>query len=251
MVKEYLNSSPEELLAKNKAQKQFWDMITYYVLIGIVSIMSLTILPMIGSELPLSLLLPQTFAGWVVYIVTKLLVASVNMLLFYCFMEQGKTNVKHHWHHVLANEILHRLKKINIVPRSPEIWKKGEYQYKGTTIAITTILSAIALGQAILSFDWIAFISYFFTLFMGLVFGLLQMKKSECYWAEEYYDYALYEMNIYNNTVTDEKEIMSVDEYNYTILKGGEVIYDYNKQYRIPQPDRASTEEQGRHSETL
>ena len=229
-IEEYINRTPEETLARNKRQKQFWDMITYYVMIGIVSILALTILPMIGSELPLSLLLPSTFAGWLVYICSKLLVAGVNMLLFYCFMEQGRTNVKNHWHHVIANELLHRLRKLANIPRSPEIWKKGEYQFKGSTICISTLLSAFVLGHAVLSFDWPAFLSYFLTIIMGLVFGLLQMKKSECYWAEEYYDYALYETDIYNKTAELK---LTVDEQNYRILEGDKVIYDYNRQYSI------------------
>lgn len=234
-IKEFLNRSPEETLAHNRRQKQLWDMATYYALIAIVSIIALVFLPMIGSELPLSLLLPSTFAGWIVYISSKLLVAAVNMALFYCFMEQGRTNVKHYWHHVIANELLHRIKALSAIPRSPEIWKRGEYSFKGGTITVTSILSAFVLGHAVLSFDWIMFLSYFLTLIMGIVFGLIQMKKSECYWAEEYYDYALYETELYNNKLEDPTKHLSVDEQNKTILEGETIIYDYNKQYAIPQ----------------
>lgn len=236
-IKQLIGLSPEEALTKARQQRQFWDMITYYVLIAVVSLIALIFLPMVGSELPLALMLPNTFAGWFVYVSTKLLVAAVNMMLFYCFMEQGRTNVKNHWHHVIANELLHRIRKLAAIPRSPEVWQRGEYKYKGTTIVITTLLSAIALGQAILSFDWVMFLTYFITLLMGLVFGLLQMKKAECYWAEEYYDYALYETNIYNSSLEDTTKQLSVDELNKTILEGENIIYDYNKQYRIPQLD--------------
>ena len=35
-------------------------------------------------------------------------------------------------------------------------------------------------------------LSYVFTLIMGVVFGVIEMKKVEDYWTNEFYDYAIY-----------------------------------------------------------
>ena len=52
-------------------------------------------------------------------------------------------------------------------------------------------MSVVAFGQAILSYDWVSMLAYIFTLAMGLIFGVMQMKKAEIYWTTEYYAYAL------------------------------------------------------------
>jgi hypothetical protein len=39
--------------------------------------------------------------------------------------------------------------------------------------AITSLMSAFSLGQAILTFDWVMFLSYLFTIAIGVLFGIL------------------------------------------------------------------------------
>jgi hypothetical protein len=34
-------------------------------------------------------------------------------------------------------------------------------------------------------------LTYFFTILLGVIFGILQMNQTEIYWTEEYYKYAL------------------------------------------------------------
>ena len=88
-----------------------------------------------------------------------------------------------------------------------------QYGKKGTTIFISSALSVIALGQAILSYDWISMLSYVFTLAMGLIFGIMQMKKAEAYWTGEYYEYALEKQK--NEEIKESNE--DVDERRETI----------------------------------
>ena len=52
-------------------------------------------------------------------------------------------------------------------------------------------MSVVAIGQAVLSYDWPTALAYLFTLGMGIIFGIMQMKKAENYWTTEYYEYAL------------------------------------------------------------
>ena len=163
----------------------------YYVIIGVVSLIAVFFLPMIGSEAGLAWKLPNTMVGWVVYVVSKLIIAGINILLFYCFMEQAKVNIQDDPKYVEANEIL--LKTLNakeLKPRSPQEWNKKEYGSKGISIFATSMLSAVGLTQAILTFDWVSMLTYLFTIIMGVIFGVIQMNKAEDYWTNEYWKYA-------------------------------------------------------------
>ena len=162
-----------------------------YIIIGLVSFITIFCLPFIGSNIGLKLILPNTFAGWMVYTVSKVMVAMINVLLFHCFMQQAKINIKDDPKYREANEILSRLGYLNKwEPRGPLEWQKLQYKRKGTTIAISTLISAVGLSQAILAFDWIMLVSYAIIIIFGLIFGVLQMSAAEEYWTAEYWEYA-------------------------------------------------------------
>lgn len=168
----------------------------YYCIIGIISLIALFFLPALGSSVGIGLALPATVAGWIVYIVTKVIIAVINILIFHCFRLQGKLNVAKHEDYIKAKKLLRDGGKTkNVIPLSPSQWNKSQWLSKGTTLFITSILSVFALTQAVLSFDWIAMLTYLFTIIMGLIFGILQMKKEEEYWTVGYLEYAEYITN--------------------------------------------------------
>lgn len=168
-----------------------WQTYQNYILIGIISVVSLFFLPMIGSSVGLAFILPNTAAGWIVYITSKLLVAALNVVIFHCFILQAKVNVKNNPHFIEANEIMRTLIiDKELAPRSPRQYFASTYGKKGTIVFITTVLAAIGLTQAVLTFNWISMLTYLFTILMGLIFGILQMNQTEIYWTEEYYKYA-------------------------------------------------------------
>jgi hypothetical protein len=162
----------------------------YYFIIGIVSMIALCFLPMIGSNVGLGWNLPNTVVGWIVWIAVKLIVAVLNVLIFHCFMLQAKINIKDNEKYIEAREILRLSNQKDFIPRSPSLWNKQQYGQKGVTIFITTALSTIALTQAMLTFDWMAMLTYLFTIIMGLIFGIMQMKTAEDYWTDEFWQYA-------------------------------------------------------------
>jgi hypothetical protein len=145
---------------------------------------------MIGSDVGLGWNLPNTAVGWIVWIVVKLIVAVLNVLLFHCFMQQAKINIKDNERYQEALNILRMINLEDYVPRGPVEWTVLQYKQKGITIFITTALSTVALTQAILSFDWMAMLTYLFTIIMGLIFGIMQMKTAEEYWTDEFWQYA-------------------------------------------------------------
>ena len=187
----------------------------YYIIIGIISFLSVAFLPMVGSTIGLEWKLPDTTAGWIVWAVSRLIIATINVLIFYSFMEQAKLNVKDNAHYIEAHEILCKTKKKEHEPQSPQKWQALQYGKKGTTIFISSALSVVALGQAILTFDWTAMLAFIFTIALGVIFGIMQMKKAEEYWTGEFYEYALKkqkEQDTATEEVVEDKEI--IDDNN-------------------------------------
>lgn len=206
----------------------------YYCIIGIVSFIALVFLPMVGSTVGIGLSLPTTTAGWIVWIATKMIIAILNVLIFHCFMLQGKLNVSKDERYLEARRILKLYKPDkNYIPLSPRQWQAQQYGIKGVTIFITSALSVTALTQAVLTFDWISMLTYLFVIVMGLIFGILQMKKAETFWTDEYLEYALY---IRNETTNLNKETITDDSL---------------REQRISQSSGTSLGEQGTNSETL
>lgn len=180
----------EAMRASNEAREKAKQNM-YYILIGIISFISVAFLPMVGSTVGLDWNLPDTPTGWVVWSISRLIIATINVLIFYSFMEQAKLNVAKDPHYIEASEILLKAKKADHAPRSPQKWQALQYGKRGTKIFISSAMSVVALGQAILSFDWVSMLAYIFTIAMGVVFGVLQMKKAEAYWTDEFYRYAM------------------------------------------------------------
>lgn len=163
----------------------------YYIIIAVISFISVVFLPMLGSTLGLGWKLPDTTAGWVVWGMSRAIVATINVLLFHSFMEQAKLNVKNDEHYKEARDILVKVKRKEHKPKSPAQWNAAQYGKKGVSIFLASAMSVVAIGQAVLSYDWATALAYLFTLGMGIIFGIMQMKKAESYWTTEYYEYAL------------------------------------------------------------
>ena len=164
----------------------------YYWIIFLTSMVVLVFLPMVGSEAGLEFNIPTTTAGWIIYIVTKLLVAVLNVIIFFSFMQQAKLNVRNDPKYVKACEIMGRVKKEKAyIPRAPRVWERKQYMHKGVTIFLTTAISVVALANAFLTYDYMTLLTYAITIIMGIIFGLLQMATAEEYWTREFYDYAI------------------------------------------------------------
>lgn len=163
----------------------------YYIIIAVISFISVVFLPMLGSTLGLGWKIPDTTAGWVVWGASRAIVATINVLLFHSFMEQAKLNIKDDEHYKEARDILVKVKKKEHKPKSPAQWNAAQYGKKGVSLFLASAMSVVAIGQAVLSYDWSTALAYLFTLGMGIIFGIMQMKKAETYWTTEYYEYAL------------------------------------------------------------
>ena len=166
-----------------------WRKWQYYVIIAVLSLISIFFLPLVGSEVDLELRIPNTVIGWIVYIGSKLIVAAINMLLFHCFILQGKENIKGDPGYIAARKKELNSQEKEIIPCSPREHYGKVYGKKGTIIFITTCLATVGLTQAVLTFDTISMLTYVFTVIMGIIFGFIQMNAEEKYWTEEYVEY--------------------------------------------------------------
>ena len=164
----------------------------YYILVGVLSLIMLVFMPMLGSATGLQWILPTTTAGWIVYCICKLCSAAFNISLFHCFNKQGKLNIIKHEKYLEARELLKKANSGNYKKaRSPHVYHRDIYGKKGISIFLMTLLGTVGLSQAILSFDIKEFIVQAIALMVGIIFGILQMKDTESYWTEEYYEYAV------------------------------------------------------------
>lgn len=164
----------------------------YYLIIGVLSVIVLFVAPLftLGEESELVFQFPKTPTAWIVYGITKAFVAVVNLLLFHCFVKQARLNVRENAKYLEATRILGVYKPKEYHPRSEREYFRKLYTSKGTTIFVTTLLGAVALTNAILSWDMSSFTTYCVTIVMGIIFGVLKMKDVEAYWTGEFYDYA-------------------------------------------------------------
>ena len=168
-----------------------WTQYLYYGIIFVVSIVSLIFLPMVGSEIDMGFNFPTTVAGWIVYVISQLIVAIINVLIFHSFICQAKINVKDNPNYKKAVEILRNNKNKTYIPRSLSEFNKREYLTKGISIFLSSIMAVFAIGQAILTYDYMKLLTYLFTITMGIIFGIIEMKKYEEYYTSEYLEYAI------------------------------------------------------------
>ena len=171
--------------------RDFMGRYLYYALIFVLSIVCLFFLPMVGFSAGLAWVLPNTTIGWIIWIVSNLCSAILNVLLFHFFIKQGKLNIKDNPQYKAANELLYKneIRKVDR-PLSPREWHAKQYRNKGISLFLFTVLGTISFGQAILVFDFVKFLSQLITLVIGLIFGFMEMKSTEEYWTIEYPEHA-------------------------------------------------------------
>lgn len=179
----------------------------YYILIGCVSLVMLLFIPMLGTEAGLNFNVPNTVPGWIVYVVTKVIIAGFNIVIFHCFILQGKQNIAGDKRFLEAQQILGELEDKEYIPESPKHWHLRTYGFKGATLFLMSILSAFSLTQAILSFDWPTFLTYLFTLGAGLITGILQKDSTEIWWTINYLQYAKYKLKEQQNANIQQQTI--------------------------------------------
>lgn len=165
-----------------------------YIIIALLSCAAVFFLPMLGSSVGMALLIPDTFAGWAVYLITKLCIVIINLLIFDQFMKRAKINASSNSLFQEAERIMRDLigEEKDEEPAPAQFYIKKMYRSKMLSTAIFTILGVFGFTNAVLTFDWVSMLSYLFTIMMGLIYGWAAMADAEQIWIEKHYTYAKY-----------------------------------------------------------
>ena len=167
--------------------KEKWRFYQNYIIIGILSLISVFFLPMLGTEIGLGFNVPNTWAGWVVWILTKLCVVAINIMLLDQFIKQAKVNIRDNEQFKEADAYYTTKNEEDEYLPTPKEFISKLYKTKGVTTTITSALSVFGLTSAILTFDWVSMLTYLFTVVFGVIFGWMTMNNVEEYWTDTYY----------------------------------------------------------------
>lgn len=192
-------------------QKRMSDYL-WYIIVAAISVCSLLFLPMLGTTAQLGWGFPATPTGWLVFIVSKFFVAALNVVIFHSFVQQARLNVRGDKYYQQALHILRKLDVKKHKPMSLQEFNRKQYRQKGIMTALTSLLSAFSLGQAVLTFDWISFTSYLFTIGIGILFGILEMKKYEDFYCTTFWEYAKYVEELSKEAEVASSEIEEDDD---------------------------------------
>lgn len=211
----------DELAEKSKNLREQLKLYTYYILIAILSLLSVIVFPILNSTADISDTFPKDPTGWVMYCLIRVLVVVMNMLIFTNFLQQSKLNVKDEVNYKRANQILGRCKPKDYHPRSPKQYLTKEYTVKGAFLVVGTVASLFVIGNAIINYDYMLLIATVFSVITSIVFGIMTMRKAEIYYVSEYLDYALLIEKKLNQKVTRKEieECLQSMEKNTEILK--------------------------------
>ena len=171
---------------RNNRKKRFKDLSGYF-LVGIVSLLSVVVVPLLGTDFGTTIVIPNTWGGLAIWLCTRFTVVVVNLLIFDAFIKQAKINVKDDERYKSAVLKLNTIKEeAGLIPRSPEKFNKQQWRKKGTTLGISSILSSFLLTECIVNFDLTNFLTYLFTIGGAVAFGYLTMMNNEDYWTTEF-----------------------------------------------------------------
>ena len=182
---------------KSKARREAFKNYKNYGIIIVLTLITVTVFPLLGTQLGMEANYPDTVSGWIVWSVIKIALCVDNIFIFQAFVDQAELNVQYEPRYLEARDIVRKYRIGKYNPMSPEERRKKMFSKK-IIITVLTSLISIALTEAILKYNLADLIAYTISMLMAVVFGILSMADQEKYWVEEFYDYAI--------TIRDEEE---------------------------------------------
>lgn len=163
----------------------------YYILAVLVGIIGLVVFPFVGGWADLGFTFPQSNAGWIVWGITRGTVLILNILIFHAFVKQAKVNIKDNQNYLRAVQLYRQQSGYKRKLHTLAQFNRQQYGTKLTSLTLTSAATLFSFGQAILTFEWMTFLSYLITIVMALIFGWLTMRRYEQYYTGEYLEVAL------------------------------------------------------------
>lgn len=201
----------------NEKLRTYFKKYLYGGLIAIIITIALIVMPMFDPNGRLGLEFPNTSFGWIAYIVIRMIVGIMVYCIFILFDLQGKSNILDDPKYVEAFQKLYTTYDKKYIPLSPTAYKARTYGVKALTLSISTIGLAFVVMECVLQYNYTLLLTYVLSMFTGLISGLVQMKKAEIYWTEEFPKWVDY--HILEIKERDERELaeMKFKEIERTI----------------------------------
>ena len=175
---------------KSKARREAFKNYKNYGIIIVLTLITVTVFPLLGTQVGMEANYPDTVAGWIVWSFIKIALCVDNIFIFQAFVDQAELNVQYETRYIEAREIVRKYRIGKYNPMSPEERRKKMFSKK-VIITVLTSLISVALTEAILHYNFADLIAYTISMIMAVVFGILSMADQEKYWVEEFYDYAI------------------------------------------------------------
>lgn len=207
---------------KSKARREAFKNYKNYGIIIVLTLITVTLFPLLGTSVGMEANYPNTVAGWIVWAVIKVALCVDNIFIFQAFVDQAEMNVQYEPRYIEAREIVRKYRIGKYKPMSPEERKKKMFSKK-LIITILTSLISVALTEAILHYNFADLIAYTISMIMAVVFGILSMADQEKYWLEEFYDYAI--------NIKEEEEKKQLERQNKPKLEAFEVDMVNNTEF--------------------
>lgn len=176
----------------NEKVRYFFSRYLYGLLVAVIVWIALILMPMFNTDGVVGLGIPETALGKVAYFTIRGIVAVLVFMIFVLFDMQGKSNVLDNPEYKEAYELLNSVDDKEYVPTSPKKYHAKTYGMKALTLSVTTAFTACIVMEMVLSYNWSLLASYALSILTACINGLIQMKKSEVYWTEEYLRWAKY-----------------------------------------------------------
>ena len=175
---------------KSRARREAFKNYKNYGIIIVLTLVTVTLFPLLGTQVGMEANYPTTVVGWIVWSVTKIALCVDNIFIFQAFVDQAELNVQYEPRYIEAREIVRKYRIGKYRPMSPEERRRKMFSKK-VIITVLTSLISVALTEAILKYNFADLIAYTISMIMAIVFGILSMADHEKYWVEEFYDYAI------------------------------------------------------------
>lgn len=175
---------------KSRARREAFKNYKNYGIIIVLTLVTVTLFPLLGTQVGMEANYPTTVVGWIVWSVTKIALCVDNIFIFQAFVDQAELNVQYEPRYIEAREIVRKYRIGKYRPMSPEERRRKMFSKK-VIITVLTSLISVALTEAILKYNFADLIAYTISMIMAIVFGILSMADQEKYWVEEFYDYAI------------------------------------------------------------
>lgn len=181
---------------RGKKTRQFISETKNGIAVIMLSMVSMFLVPLLGSYATGQSLMPTTIIGWIIYFVSAIAVSLCCLFIYLALHNQGKLNVKDEEEYLKAKQLhLKNFERMNgkeLIPIDPFKWEKKQKLKKGIFQTLSIFLGLLGFGMAFLVWNNSQFISSCLSIVMAISFGLVHMGDVERMFTEGWLEWELY-----------------------------------------------------------